>query len=98
METELNQLWEEVIVDYENLRKHDEFVRRCYSQKALSDASYRYGCLLSALPNDPIALKMRTRVKNLTEIANQSLQKNDVLKKALGFVLSLSRRIAQRLS
>lgn len=99
METDLNGLWEEVISDYENLRKHDEFVRRCYSQKSLSSASYRYGCLLSAIPNDEIALKMRSRIEELTEIASQSLQKReDFLAKVLGFVLRLPRRIAQRLS
>lgn len=99
MDIDLNNLWEEVILDYENLRKHDEFVRRCYSEKTLSKASYRYGCLLSAIPNDEIALKMRSRIEDLTEIANQSLQKEeDFFAKILGFVLRLSRRIAQRLS
>ncbi len=99
METELNKLWEEVILDYENLRKHDEFVRRCYTHKELSKASHHYGRLLSAVPNDEIALKMRNRVDDLTEIANQSLLDNeDFLARVLGFILRLSRSIAQRLS
>jgi hypothetical protein len=97
----LNQLWENVISDYENWRVHDEFVRRCYSANNLAQASYRYGCLLSAIPNDEIALKMRNRIDGMAEIAKKNLELREQekpLRKIVAFLRNLPRRIAQRLS
>lgn len=59
---ELAELWENVMADYEDLDRHDRFVRACYEAGCLPYASHKYAQILSATPNEEIAKAMRKRI------------------------------------
>ncbi|HRK08392.1 MAG TPA: hypothetical protein PLZ57_11535 [Pseudobdellovibrionaceae bacterium] len=62
---EMAALWDHVMEDYEDLVRHERFVAACSETNALAYASKKYGHILIASPQDPIARNMRNRIVGL---------------------------------
>ena len=56
-------LWAAVLDDYENERKHQEFILSCYRAGCLYYASQKYARILNTTPGESIALKMQTQIE-----------------------------------
>jgi hypothetical protein len=62
---EMAALWDHVMEDYEDLVRHERFVAASTETNALAYASKKYGHILIASPQDPIARNMRNRIVGL---------------------------------
>lgn len=62
---EMAALWDHVMEDYEDLVRHERFVAASSETNALAYASKKYGHILIASPQDPIARNMRNRIVGL---------------------------------
>lgn len=63
---ELANLWAAIVEDYDNQALHDKFVAACQEAGCLPFASHKYSRILSAVPREELATKMRNRVLALT--------------------------------
>jgi hypothetical protein len=59
---EMAALWDHVMEDYEDLVRHERFVAASSETNGLAYASKKYGQILIASPQDPIARNMRNRI------------------------------------
>lgn len=66
----LRSLWEKVITDYDNLIRHEVFLKACDEESNLAYASYRYGKIVNAYAGDAIAQKM---IRQIQEIVGAQL-------------------------
>jgi len=73
---ELAELWDNVMTDYEDLDRHERFVRACYEAGCLPYASHKYSRILSATPNEEIAKAMRKRIVALASHKLESRSKS----------------------
>ena len=69
----LVKAWQDLMGDYDNLKKHMSFVHRCEDLQALPYALKKYESLKEAQPQDPMAQQMFHQVllKNLKGRAQQ---------------------------
>jgi hypothetical protein len=56
-------LWTAALDQYENERRHHEFIRACFRSGCLYYASQKYARILNTLPNDFVALKMQSQIE-----------------------------------
>ncbi len=71
--------WEKVIFDYEQLWLHEEFVRSCWHDGALSFALAQYLKLLEVQPHDEIAKKMKEKILQLESVKTLTANPKDVV-------------------
>ena len=62
----LRDLWEKVIIDYENLMRHQDFFNACQEEDNFAYASYRYGRILKAYSGDALARKMVRQIEEVS--------------------------------
>lgn len=62
---QINQLWEKVMADYDNLDVHDEFINKAMKSNNLAFASQQYRNILNTNPHEEIAQKMQKRITGL---------------------------------
>ena len=58
----LKQKWDDIKLNYENPSLHFEFIASCEFENNLQYASFVYGKILEAIPNEEIAEKMRKHI------------------------------------
>lgn len=69
---ELAQLWDRVMMDYEDRIRHDRFVNACRDSDSLSYAAKKYAQVLVSAPQDDIARLMRNRIVALVAAKAES--------------------------
>ena len=62
---ELEGLWKNILSDYENEKKQDEFVSVCAKKENLAFAAYQYKNMLKAHSGDEMALSMQKKIEAL---------------------------------
>ncbi len=72
---ELSPLWQDVISNYADEKKHRNFVQKSFDKDQLVFASHHYRVVLAANPSEPTALKMQKFIMNLAEIKPQVQKK-----------------------
>ena len=60
--TDLEQLWQRVMSDYDNVDIHDNFIQQALQTNNLAFASQQYRNILSNHPHEEIAKKMQNRI------------------------------------
>lgn len=58
----LELLWQDLLVKFEDLSRHKEFVQKCKEENNLVYASQKYRMFLEADPHNEIAVKMRDHI------------------------------------
>jgi hypothetical protein len=58
----LDQSWSDIILDYSNINKHEDFVNMAITEKNLPFASQQYRKMLELNPMDEVAIKMRDKI------------------------------------
>jgi hypothetical protein len=69
---ELMDLWSRVSREYDNETLHQSFVQACHQADCLPFASHKYARVLSVLPGDEIAKRMRKRIVGLASVRADS--------------------------
>jgi len=83
----LRALWERVIVDYDNLVRHEGFLRACYEELNLAYAAYRYGKIVKAYSGDSIAQKMLRQIEELTSVQMGMGNSRVIAKRRFGWLM-----------
>ncbi len=60
-------LWREIVEDWSNQKKHDQFLAKCISENQLTFASHKYAKVLSLNPVDSMALPMKKKITAIVE-------------------------------
>ena len=66
--SEVKQIWEDILIRYENEDLHYKFLKFCQSEGNLDYAASRYKTILEAQPHDAVALKAMEQIKTLTSL------------------------------
>ncbi len=61
----LQQLWEQVMSNYDNMDMHEDFINQAMQSNNLAFASQQYRNILSSHPNEDIAQKMQSRITQM---------------------------------
>lgn len=64
----LEQLWHQVISNYDVAKNHDEFIRACQQEGNLPYAAALYGQMAKLMPMDDTTLARQGQIKALTQI------------------------------
>lgn len=62
---EVRELWDEVLNDYENFEKHQNFINAALADKSLTYAAQHYSRILEVCPQDELAQKAQKEVSSL---------------------------------